>query len=94
MCGAPLRLPRVDRLWGVPGAVCGFSLACLVSYLVGLRSNGLLAGTVVLGYPATMALGAVVGLIRGLFFPSLERDLGDDDGFLHIAPPPGPPKRP
>ncbi len=94
MCGASLRLPRVDRLWGVPLAVCGFTLAYLVSHLIGLRSNGLLIATVVLAFPIEMAVAVVVGFIKGLLFPSLERDLADDGGILRLGLSSGPTKRP
>jgi hypothetical protein len=73
---------------------CGYSLAFLVAYLMGLRSNGLLVVTVFLGPPAGFVVAAVMGLLQGYVFLTLERDPGfDDGGILHIVPP-GPWKGP
>jgi hypothetical protein len=93
-CGEPLRIPRPSRLIGVPIAACGWSLAVLISYLLGLQGNTLLMASVALGVPASFAVAAVMGAVRGYLFPVLERDPGEDSaGILHIVPRTDPSRR-
>jgi len=88
-CKQALRFRRVSRLQAAPVVFCGWLLAFLIPYLMGLRGNKLLFATIVLLAPAALAACALVGALIGYLFPRLERDPGGDNGeILHITPPP------
>ena len=76
--------------------VCGYWLTFVVAERIGLKGNGLLATTILLGPLASFLVGAVLVLLLAWVFcipPRLERDPASrshDGGILHINSPPGP----
>ena len=95
-CKAKLRWGKAGVLeWSIVGVILMWVPFLIAFWLFPVEYapwlGGLLVGLLV------VPLSAILGFLRGTFFPSKvqrDSDWGDGGAVLHITPPPEPPKEP